>query len=52
MGRAHSKHDNMRYAYKITIGKYGKKGPYERPRYRWENNTKMNLGKRKCEGVN
>jgi hypothetical protein len=32
-----------RNAYRILVGKPGGKGPLGRPRYRWEDNIKMNL---------
>jgi hypothetical protein len=43
MGGARSKHENMKYAKKIIIGKSEGKAPHERPRYSWENNIKMDL---------
>jgi hypothetical protein len=35
----------IRNAYKIVIGKPDGKRPLGKPRYRWNNNTKMNLKK-------
>jgi hypothetical protein len=34
-----------RNAYKILVGKYLGKCPFGRPRRRWEDNTKMNVGR-------
>jgi hypothetical protein len=33
----------IRYAYRILVGKLVGKGPFGRPRHRWEDNIKMNL---------
>jgi hypothetical protein len=35
----------MRYSYKILVGKPEGKRSFGRPRWRWENNITMDLGK-------
>ena len=34
---------NRRPAYRVLVGRPGGKRPLARPRYRWEDNTKINL---------
>jgi hypothetical protein len=42
MGRARSMHEKTN-AYRVLVGKPEGKRPLERPRHRWEDNTKMSL---------
>jgi hypothetical protein len=42
----------MRDAYKTLVRKPEQKRPLGRPRHRWEDNTRMNLGETGWEGVN
>jgi hypothetical protein len=42
MGKACSTHGAKRNAYSVLVGKPEGKGPLGRPRYRWEDNIKMN----------
>jgi hypothetical protein len=44
-------HGWIRNAYKIMDGKPEVKRPLGRPRYRWDNNNKMDLKKIYLEGV-
>jgi hypothetical protein len=41
----------IRNVYKILVGKPEGKGQFERPRYRWGDNIKMNLIETGLEGV-
>jgi hypothetical protein len=36
-------HGEKRNAYRILVGKPEGKGPLGKPRYRWDNNIKMDL---------
>jgi hypothetical protein len=45
MCTARSTHGERRSAHWVSTGKPEEKGPLERPRRRWENNTKMDLRK-------
>jgi hypothetical protein len=42
----------MRNTYRILVGKPEGKTPLGRPRHRWEDNIKLNLGGVGWEGVN
>jgi hypothetical protein len=44
MGRARSIYGEKRDAYKLLVGKKEEKKPLGRPKRRWEDNTKMDLG--------
>jgi len=37
--------------YRVLVGKPERKKPYGRPRYRWEDNIKMDLQEMGCEGM-
>jgi hypothetical protein len=41
----------MKNAYNTLVGKSEGKRPLGRPRFRWENNIRMDLRKIGCEGV-
>jgi hypothetical protein len=41
----------MKYAYKILVGKSEGNRPFRRPRRRWENNVKMDLREIGLEGI-
>jgi hypothetical protein len=41
-----------RIVYRVLVGKPEGKRPLGRPRYRWENNTKMDLQEVICGGIN
>jgi hypothetical protein len=43
MGRACSTHGEKRIAYRILVGKPGRKRPLGKPRRRWEDNIKIDL---------
>jgi hypothetical protein len=45
MGRACSEHGEKMNAYSILVGKPNGKRPLERPRCRWEDNIRMDVGK-------
>jgi hypothetical protein len=47
VARIHERRD----AYRILLGKLQGKRPLERPRRRWENNTKMDLLEVGCGGM-
>jgi hypothetical protein len=44
MGRSRSTNWEKRNVYRILVGKSERKMPIGRPRRRWVNNIKMNLG--------
>jgi hypothetical protein len=44
MGRACSRYEERKIAYRISVRKSERKRPLSRPRSRWVNNIKMNLG--------
>jgi hypothetical protein len=44
-------HRDMRNAYRICIGKPERKMPFERPRYRWKDNMRMEVREIGWEGV-
>jgi hypothetical protein len=46
MGRTCSTNGEKRNACMLLVGKPERKRPLGRPRYRWVNNIKMNLGER------
>jgi hypothetical protein len=41
----------LKNIYKILVEKSEEKSPPGRPRRRWEDNIKMDLGEIRCEGV-
>jgi hypothetical protein len=43
MGGTCNMHERMRNAYSILVGKPEGKRPLERPKYRWEDNIRMDL---------
>ena len=43
MGRVCSTYGERRGAYRVLVGKPEEKRPIERPRYRWDDNIKMDL---------
>jgi hypothetical protein len=45
MGGACSVHGEVRGMYRVLVKKPERKRPLERPRYRWEDNTKMDIQK-------
>jgi len=40
-----------RGVYRVLVGKPEGRGPLGRPRFRWEDNIKMNLQEVECRGV-
>jgi hypothetical protein len=48
MGRVCRTHGEKKNAYGILVGKLEEKIPIGRPRRRWEDNIKMDLGNTRC----
>jgi hypothetical protein len=51
MGGACSTLGKRRYVYRVLVGKLEGTIPLEKPRRRWENNSKMDLQKVECGGI-
>jgi hypothetical protein len=51
MGRACSTHEETHNAYRFVVGKPERRRPLGRPRRRWEDNIKMDLGGIGCRGM-
>jgi hypothetical protein len=51
MGGACSTYGEKRGMYRVMVGKSEGKRPLGRPRYRWEDNIKMNLQEARCRGT-
>jgi hypothetical protein len=51
MGKVCSTNGENRNAHRILVGKPEGKRPPGRPRYRWENNVKMDLRERRWGGM-
>ena len=48
MGRACSAYGERRGVYRVLVGKPERKGPFGKPRRRWEDNIKMDLQEVGC----
>jgi len=48
MGEACSTYEERRCAYRVLLGKPGRKRLFGRPRHRWEYNIKMDLQEVEC----
>jgi hypothetical protein len=51
VGRSCSTYAESRGVYRVLVGKPEGERPLGRPRYRWENNIKLNLSKVRCDGM-
>jgi hypothetical protein len=51
MGRTCDKHEEMRNAYNILVGRPEANGPLGRPRRRWKDNIFINFKGTGCEDV-
>jgi hypothetical protein len=51
MGGTSSTYGERRGLYSVVVGKREEKGPFGRPRRRWEDNIKIVLQKVGCGGV-